>query len=75
MPYVHLKEAESEENTQDEKVNVDFNDKYKQAAQISQMRILTDEDFRKIEAAQINKEVTSARRGKKRPAEEQNTNK
>lgn len=32
------------------------------------MRILTDEDFKRIEIAQLNKQMTSAR-NRKRPAE------
>ncbi|CAG2055385.1 unnamed protein product, partial [Timema podura] len=46
-----------------------------QAKMISTMRILSDEDFRKIEASQMLKEVTSARKGKKRPAPEDQQNK
>jgi hypothetical protein len=46
-------------------------DKVQQAVQASQMRVLTDEDFRKIDAARLSKEVTALRRGKKRPAEEE----
>jgi protein SDA1 len=44
-------------------------DKIHQAVQASQMRLLTDEDFRKIDAARLSKEVTAVKRGKKRPAE------
>nr|CAD7260050.1 unnamed protein product [Timema shepardi] len=46
-----------------------------QAKMISTMRLLSDEDFRKIEASQMLKEVTSARKGKKRPAPEEQQNK
>jgi hypothetical protein len=35
------------------------------------MRLLTDEDFRKIDAARLSKEVFAVKRGKKRPAEEE----
>ncbi|KAJ4436034.1 hypothetical protein ANN_18661 [Periplaneta americana] len=51
------------------------NDKVQLAAQASLMRILTDEDFRKIDAMKLNKEVTTARKGKKRPAEEEKNSK
>jgi hypothetical protein len=39
------------------------------------MRLLTDEDFRKIDAARLSKEVTALKRGKKRPAEEETRSK
>jgi protein SDA1 len=50
-------------------------DKTQQAAEASQMRLLTDEDFRKIDAARLSKEVTALKRGKKRPAEEETKSK
>lgn len=50
-------------------------DKVQQAVQASQMRLLTDEDFRKIDAARLSKEVTALKRGKKRPAEEETRSK
>jgi hypothetical protein len=46
-------------------------DKIQQAVQASQMRLLTDQDFWKIDAARLSKEVTALKRGKKRPAEEE----
>ncbi|PNF39265.1 SDA1-like protein [Cryptotermes secundus] len=49
--------------------------KIQQAVQASQMRLLTDEDFRKIDAARLSKEVTALKRGKKRPAEEEASSK
>ncbi|XP_063223734.1 protein SDA1 homolog [Bacillus rossius redtenbacheri] len=50
-------------------------EKETKAALASTLRILSDEDFRKIDAAQLSKEVTSARKAKKRPAtEEKNSN-
>lgn len=42
-------------------------EKREKAAQVSSMRILTDEDFKRIEIAQLNKQMTSAKR--KRTAE------
>jgi hypothetical protein len=45
-------------------------DRIQQAVEVSQMRLLTDDDFRKIDAARLSKEVTALKRGKKRPAEE-----
>lgn len=42
-------------------------EKKEKAAQVSSMRILTDEDFKRIEIAQLNKQMTSAKR--KRTAE------
>lgn len=43
-------------------------EKKEKAAQVSSMRILTDEDFKRIEIAQLNKQMTSAK-NRKRPAE------
>lgn len=43
-------------------------EKKEKAAQVSSMRILTDEDFKRIEIAQLNKQLTSAK-NRKRPAE------
>lgn len=42
-------------------------EKKEKAAQVSSTRILTDEDFKRIEIAQLNKQMTSAKR--KRTAE------
>lgn len=42
-------------------------EKKEKAAQVSSMRILSDEDFKRIEIAQLNKQMTSAKR--KRTAE------
>lgn len=42
--------------------------KKEKAAQVSSMRILSDEDFKRIEIAQLNKQMTSAK-NRKRPAE------
>lgn len=50
-------------------------DRIQQAVEVSQMRLLTDEDFRKIDAARLSKEVTALKRGKKRPAEEETCSK
>jgi len=46
-------------------------EKKEKAAQVSSMRILTDEDFKRIEIAQLNKQMTSAKR--KRTAEPDTT--
>lgn len=43
-------------------------EKKEKAAQVSSMRILTDEDFKRIEIAQLSKQMTSAK-NRKRPAE------
>lgn len=43
-------------------------EKKEKAVQISSMRILSDEDFKRIEIAQLNKQMTSAK-NRKRPAE------
>jgi hypothetical protein len=50
-------------------------DKIQQAVQASQMRLLTDEDFRMSDAARLSKEVTALKRGKKRRAEEETKSK
>jgi len=47
-------------------------EKKEKAAQVSSMRILTDEDFKRIEIAQLNKQMTSAK-NRKRPAEADET--
>lgn len=47
-------------------------EKREKAAQVSSMRILTDEDFKRIEIAQLNKQMTSAK-NRKRPAEPDET--
>lgn len=47
-------------------------EKKEKAAQVSSMRILTDEDFKRIEIAQLNKQMTSAK-NRKRPAEPDET--
>lgn len=47
-------------------------EKKEKAAQVSTMRILTDEDFKRIEIAQLNKQMTSAK-NRKRPAEPDET--
>lgn len=44
-----------------------INEKKQQAAILSVDRIFTDEDFERIDAALIRKQVESAKRGKKRP--------
>ncbi|KAL4092060.1 hypothetical protein QTP88_026633 [Uroleucon formosanum] len=43
-------------------------EKKEKAAQVSSMRILSDEDFKRIEIAQLSKQMTSAK-NRKRPAE------
>ncbi|XP_050437859.1 protein SDA1 homolog [Adelges cooleyi] len=43
-------------------------EKKEKAAQVSTMRILSDEDFKRIEIAQLSKQMTTAR-NRKRPAE------
>lgn len=43
-------------------------EKREKAAQVSSMRILTDEDFKQIEIAQLSKQMTTAK-NRKRPAE------
>jgi len=43
-------------------------EKNEKAAQVSSMRILSDEDFKRIEIAQLSKQMTSAK-NRKRPAE------
>jgi hypothetical protein len=50
-------------------------DKIQQAVEASQMRLLTDEDFRKIDAARLSKEVTALKKGRKRQAEEETKSK
>lgn len=47
-------------------------EKKEKAAQVSSMRILTDEDFKRIEIAQLSKQMTSAK-NRKRPAESEGT--
>lgn len=47
-------------------------EKKKKAAEVSSMRILTDEDFKRIEIAQLNKQLTTAK-NRKRPAEPDTT--
>lgn len=42
------------------------------AAEVSATRILTDEDFKKIEAAQMNKQITSAKNRKRQAEPESN---
>ncbi|KAJ8884267.1 hypothetical protein PR048_016124 [Dryococelus australis] len=49
----------------------DHTEKQQKAALASTQQILSDEDFRKIEAAQLSKEVTSVHKAKKRPAPEE----
>lgn len=49
-------------------------EKKEKAAQVSSMRILTDEDFKRIEVAQLSKQLTSAK-NRKRPAEADDTSK
>lgn len=44
--------------------------KSEQAQQASAMRIMTDEDFRRIDAAVISKQIVHAKKDKKRPVEE-----
>ncbi|XP_046394861.1 protein SDA1 homolog [Ischnura elegans] len=44
----------------------DSKDKVEEAAAISVSRILSDEDFKRIEVARLKKEMTVARKGKKR---------
>jgi len=46
-------------------------EKKEKAAQVSSMRILTDEDFKRIEIAQLSKQMTTAK-NRKRPAEPDN---
>ncbi|XP_050542458.1 protein SDA1 homolog [Daktulosphaira vitifoliae] len=43
-------------------------EKREKAAKVSSMRILTDEDFKRIEIAQLSKQITTAK-NRKRPAE------
>lgn len=47
-------------------------EKKEKAAQVSSMRILSDEDFKRIEVAQLSKQMTSAK-NRKRPAEPDRT--
>jgi protein SDA1 len=47
-------------------------EKKEKAAQVSSMRILSDEDFKRIEIAQLSKQMTSAK-NRKRPAEPEET--
>lgn len=49
-------------------------EKKEKAVEVSSMRILTDEDFKRIEIAQLNKQMTTAR-NRKRPAEPNTTSK
>lgn len=47
-------------------------EKKEKAAQVSSMKILSDEDFKRIEIAQLSKQMTSAK-NRKRPAEPDKT--
>lgn len=47
-------------------------EKKDKAVEVSSMRILSDEDFKRIEIAQLNKQMTSAK-NRKRPAEPNTT--
>lgn len=49
-------------------------EKKEKAVEVSSMRILTDEDFKRIEIAQLNKQLTTAK-NRKRPAEPNTTSK
>jgi len=53
---------EEEEEAEDE---LTMEEKKVKAKEVTLGRILTDEDFRKIDAAQLKKQVTAARKGKK----------
>ncbi|CAG5095195.1 Similar to SDAD1: Protein SDA1 homolog (Homo sapiens) [Cotesia congregata] len=57
-----MKKAKKEEFTAEKK---------EKAAQISLEKILTDEDFKRIDAALIKQQVTAAKRGTKRPLVEE----
>ena len=46
-------------------------EKREKARAVTLGRILTDEDFRRIDAAQLRKQVTGVRKGKKRKVEEE----
>ncbi|XP_059490536.1 protein SDA1 homolog [Neocloeon triangulifer] len=56
------KKKEKEVKTKDE----DIEEKSKKAAEVCSMRILTDEDFKAIDAAQIRKQITVASKSRKR---------
>lgn len=45
--------------------------KKKKAADISTMRLLTDDDFKEIDAAQIRKQIEAPKKGQKRKLEEE----
>lgn len=47
-------------------------EKQAKAAQISIEKLLTDEDFKKIDAALVKQQVTNAKRGTKRPLQDEN---
>jgi len=71
--WVNVSHSEGEENVpEDGKAGVTMDPKVRQdlASQVSLSKILTDEDFKKIETLQLQKEVVSARKGsaKKRKA-------
>lgn len=76
--WVDVSESENEDETKDEDKNQE-NDvdivkkKAEVAAQTSIGRLLTDEDFKKIETAQLRKQVTTLPRGVKRSLEESGT--
>ncbi len=54
----------------EKKEHLTIEEKREKAAEIASSRILTDADFRKIEAAQLKKQVSGFRKGKKRKREE-----
>jgi protein SDA1 len=63
-------DMEEDEDEEDEGIHLSLEEKQEKARAVTLARVLTDEDFKRIDAAQLRKQVTGVRKGKKRKVEE-----